>query len=176
MFLLLSLFVIFILPKRTMAKYLDAGEVGDILQIAIPSYAFGLAMNENDYVAAKQFSYSFLSMQITIEVLKNLTKEKRPDYKIGDKKDSFPSGHTAAVFSAATFIHKRYGLERATVPYILASFVGYSRIEAKKHHIRDVVAGALISSLCTWLFVDKGSNLILYSDGIETGLKYNINF
>lgn len=37
----------------------------------------------------------------------------------------------------------------------MASFVAYSRVDAKKHYIHDVLAGALIAGGFTWLFVDE---------------------
>jgi membrane-associated phospholipid phosphatase len=104
---------------------------------------------------AKQLAYSFAATQLTVQLLKVAIDEERPDYTDGDRKDSFPSGHTATAFSAATFVHKRYGFKMAIAPYMLASFTGYSRVQADRHHWRDVLAGAAISSLFTWIFVDK---------------------
>jgi len=57
---------------------------------------------------------------------------------------SFPSGHTSAVFQGAAFIHKRYGLKQAAAAYIGATFVGYSRVESDKHFTEDVIAGAAL--------------------------------
>ncbi len=134
-------------------------------------------MSESDYTGAKQWTYSVLSSQLTSELLKKATKRKRPDYKEGDKRDSFPSGHTASAFSGATFIHKRYGLKQAIIPYTMAGFVGYSRVQAKRHHKTDVIAGALISSFYTWIFVDKeNNNLSLTTDRESTKLEYKTNF
>lgn len=152
-------------------------EIGDLFNVAIPSYALGLAMSESDYTGTKQWTYSVLSSQITSELLKKATKRKRPDYEEGDKRDSFPSGHTAAAFSGATFIHKRYGLKQAIIPYTMAGFVGYSRVQAKRHHKTDVIAGALISSFYNWVFVDKAdNNLSFITDGETTKLEYKTNF
>ena len=77
---------------------------------------------------------------------------------------SFPSGHTAAAFAGASFIHKRYGLKQALLPYVLASFVGYSRIQAKKHYWYDVLAGASIAIGYTWLFVDEKMSTTFSAD------------
>lgn len=131
-------------------------EIGNYLQVIVPAYAFGMAVNEKDWQGAKQFAYSFASMQVSVWGLKSAVGETRPD---GSDKNSFPSGHTASAFSGATFIHKRYGIKRAIVPYLLAGFTGYSRIEAHKHYLHDVVAGAAVSGLFTWLFVSKYDGL-----------------
>ena len=140
--------------------------VGDFLQVMIPSYALGMAMNENDWTGALSFGYSFVSMQTAVTGLKTAIDAPRPD---NSDNRSFSSGHTAAAFSGATFIHKRYGIKRAAVPYALAGFVGWSRIDADKHYPHDVLAAAVISGLVTWIFVDKydGLQLSLSPDSVK---------
>ena len=68
--------------------------------------------------------------------------KKRPSG--GDR--AFPSGHTAAAFCGAAFIHKRYGTELGIPSYILAGFVGWSRVDANKHDWMDVGFGALLGA------------------------------
>lgn len=133
-------------------------EAGDFLQLMIPSYAFGMAVSEGGPAAGDegvtQFGMSMLGTLLTVQSLKQTTRQKRPDYESGDSRDSFPSGHTASAFAGAAYIHRRYGFSLAAVPYALAAFVGYSRVEAGEHHPRDVVGGALIAGFSSWLFVD----------------------
>ena len=43
------------------------------------------------------------------------------------------------------FINNRYGVKFGIPSILLASFVGYSRVYAKKHYWEDVFTGALIS-------------------------------
>ncbi len=104
--------------------------------------------------------------QASVVSLKYITQRKRPNYRFGDKKDSFPSGHTAASFSAASFIHFRYSFKEAIVPYMLAGFVGYSRVKAKKHHVSDVVAGAILSTGINYFLIDKKISVDVKKDGI----------
>lgn len=154
-------------------------KAGDILQFAVPAYAFGLAMCEENKDGVKQFAYSIISSQTTVHVLKQVTQQKRPCFKEGDKKSSFPSGHASSAFAGATFIHKRYGFKKAIIPYGAAILTGVSRVKAKKHHVRDVVAGALISGFWTMCFVDrldKKDGMVLTSDGDGTILSYEVNF
>jgi membrane-associated phospholipid phosphatase len=107
-------------------------------------------------------------------LLKYTIREKRPD---SDNRDSFPSGHTASAFSGASFIHKRYGIKQAIVPYILATFTGYSRVKENKHHIRDVIAGAVISSAFSLYFADKYNLPIMAnSDGNGLAISLKKNF
>ena len=131
-------------------------EIGYFTQIIVPVYAFGMAVNEKDWEGVRQFAYSFAAMQSSVIGLKSVIDEERPNCS---DNNSFPSGHTASAFSGATFIHKRYGIKRAIVPYLIAGFTGYSRIYAGEHHFRDVAAGAVIGSLFSWLFVNEYSGV-----------------
>ncbi|WP_169312702.1 phosphatase PAP2 family protein [Hylemonella gracilis] len=125
----------------------------------IPTYALGMAVSEHEFTSGgegvAQFGMTMLSTALTVHSLKKTTRQKRPDYDSGEARDSFPSGHTASAFAGAAFIHRRYGFSQAAVPYALAAFVGYSRIQAGAHHPRDVAGGALIAGFSTWLFVDE---------------------
>ncbi|MDR2629074.1 MAG: phosphatase PAP2 family protein [Puniceicoccales bacterium] len=150
--------------------------MGDVLQFAIPVYAFGLSRGEEGYEGSKQFIYSLAASQLSVHILKETTYQKRPDYQEGDKKRSFPSGHTSSAFSGASFIHKRYGFRQAIVPYGLAIATGISRVQAKKHYPRDVIAGAMISCLWIWFFVEKKTNIIVDTNGEFTTIAYEMNF
>ena len=86
---------------------------------------------------------------MTTHILKYTVQEKRPD---GSNNKSFPSGHTSAAFQGAAFIHLRYGIKYAILPYIGATFVGYSRIVSENHYTHDVIAGATIGSFFSWYF------------------------
>ncbi|MDR1071921.1 MAG: phosphatase PAP2 family protein [Rickettsiales bacterium] len=131
-------------------------EIGDYMQVIVPAYALGLAMNERDWEGAKQFAYGFAATEVGVYGLKAVVRERRPD---GSNNHSFPSGHTAAAFSGAAFIHKRYGLKRAAVPYLMAAFTGYSRITADKHYLHDVLAGAAIGGLLSWFIAGEYDGL-----------------
>jgi len=75
---------------------------------------------------------------------------KRPDNHSGYQ--SFPSGHTAAAFAAAEFLHQEYKNQSVWISadgYSMASLIGVSRIYNNKHWISDVVAGAGIGILST---------------------------
>ncbi|MDR1413861.1 MAG: phosphatase PAP2 family protein [Puniceicoccales bacterium] len=138
--------------------------VGHAFQYILPAYAFGLTCLQKDYEGSKQFLYAFGSSQLTVHALKLTTREKRPNYSEGDKKNSFPSGDSSSSFLGAAFIHRRYGFKQAIIPYGFATLNAYSRVEAKKHYVHDVVAGALISWAFVWLFVDPKSNIAVSSD------------
>ncbi len=81
--------------------------------------------------------------------MKYAINKPRPE---GHGNHSFPSGHTSSAFQAATFIHKRYGLTYGAPAYLVASYVGWSRIEGEtdKHDLSDVLAGAGLGIACSW--------------------------
>lgn len=79
--------------------------------------------------------------------LKTLTHQLRPD---GSTYNSFPSGHTAQAFAAATFLSEEYKDRFHWMPfaaYGLASSVGALRIANNRHYISDVLLGAGIGIL-----------------------------
>jgi membrane-associated phospholipid phosphatase len=71
----------------------------------------------------------------------------RPD---GSTYNSFPSGHTAQAFAAATFLVEEYGSTYKWMPYVAyaaASGVGGLRMANNRHYISDVLMGAGIGML-----------------------------
>ena len=81
--------------------------------------------------------------------LKKITAVPRPDT---GERNSFPSGHTATAFAAATFMAKEYGhLSRwyAIGAYATATGVGVMRILNNRHWVSDVLAGAAVGILST---------------------------
>ncbi|MDR2778893.1 MAG: phosphatase PAP2 family protein [Puniceicoccales bacterium] len=173
---LLAMLALAIFAPVNQVRANDFQTMGDILQFAIPAYAFGLAWQEEGYKGTKQFFYSLAASELSVYVLKTTTHRPRPNYQEGDKKNSFPSGHTAAAFTGASFIHRRYGFKQAIIPYGLAIATGMSRIHAKKHHTWDVVAGAAIACLWSWCFVEKKTNIVIDTDGEFTKIAYEVNF
>ena len=88
--------------------------------------------------------------------LKHTVQEERPD---GTNNLSFPSGHTANVFSTAQFMFREYqdsNFWLSLAGYPLAAFTGVYRVINNRHWVGDVVAGAGIGILSTelayWLF------------------------
>lgn len=83
-----------------------------------------------------------LAMTGSVFLLKSLTHQLRPD-KSGY--NSFPSGHTAQAFAAATFLSEEYKGRFKWMPYAaysIAGSVGVMRIVNNKHYISDVLFGA----------------------------------
>ncbi len=121
---------------------------GDALQLVLPATAGGLTLGFRDWQGTLQLAESSaLTLGVTYG-LKYSVHETRPN----GGSQSFPSGHTSISFSAAEFMRKRYGWEYGVPAYAAASFVAYSRVEAGEHHPHDVVAGAAIGIMSSYLF------------------------
>ncbi len=124
---------------------------GDVMQIALPSVALGRTLYLKDRKGSLQFAESYGSTMATTYLLKYTVNEKRPN----GGKHSFPSGHTASAFSGAWFLWKRYGPEWGVPSVALASLVGFSRVHARAHYWKDVIAGAVLSGIFTLIFTRR---------------------
>ena len=121
---------------------------GDVLQFVLPATAGGLTLGYHDGQGALQLGESLgVTLGVTY-ALKYTIDERRPN----GGSQSFPSGHSSISFSAAEFMRKRYGWEYGVPAYAAASFVAYSRVESREHYPRDVVAGAGIGILSSYIF------------------------
>ena len=147
--------------------------LGNMTQVIVPAYAAGLAIAEPGWTGAKQFAAQFVATEVTALGLKTIINEERPDKS---DQNSFPSAHTAAAFSGAFFIHKRYGWKKALAPYALAGFTAFTRISEKKHYFHDCLAGAAIAALYNWAFVDAlGTGSVVTVSGDTHGAQLNFN-
>jgi len=87
------------------------------------------------------------TMFAATQLIKRTSRQLRPD---GSNLHSFPSGHTAQAFLAATFLSEEYGYRYPWMPYAafgVASSVGAFRMLNNKHYISDVLVGAGIGIL-----------------------------
>ena len=144
---------------------------GDVLAVALPVAAAGLTLGFKDYQGTLEFGESAaLSMGVTY-ILKLTVDKKRPNG--GDQ--SFSSGHAAISFTSAEFMRKRYGWEYGLPAYALATFVAYSRVEAGQHYTIDVITGAAIGILSSYLFTRpyKGWNIQLEGGYSDFGIRLN---
>lgn len=79
-----------------------------------------------------------------VNALKYSVKRMRPD---GSSANSFPSGHTATAFMAATMLHKEYGWRShwfSVGGYTVATVIGISRVLNNRHWMTDVLTGGAI--------------------------------
>ena len=145
----------------------DIRKNGDKVQYAIPAVALTSTLVLSDYEGTKQLVKSFTASQLTTEALKHITRRERPD---GSNRLSFPSGHASASFQSAAFIHFRYGVGYAVPAYAAATFVAYSRVHSKRHHITDVIAGAALGIAASWYFTSRKGLRTVQAMPLKDGL------
>ena len=134
--------VIFCLAAPASAAESDGiRTAGEILRIVLPAAAAGISLGKDDEHGFVQLAASELIAEGGSLVLQELIDEERPD-----KTDhhSFPSDSAAVAFSAASFLQIRYGWSYGLPAYAVAGFVGWSRVESKRHYWHDVLAGAAL--------------------------------
>ncbi len=115
--------------------------MGDRLQVVLPATALLLTAIDRDWQGSRQFGVGFAATMASSHLLKGVITKGRPD---GNGANAFPSAHSAVVFHAAGFVHKRYGFKRALAFYGAAAWTGYSRIYDDRHDFADVATGAAI--------------------------------
>ena len=130
---------------------------GNVLMVALPVAAAGLTLGFQDGQGAWEFGESAALSMCTTFALKFSIKKTRPD----GESQSFPSGHATISFTAAEFMCRRYGWEYGLPAHALATFVAYSRVQAQRHYTVDVVGGAAIGILSSYLITRpyKGWNI-----------------
>lgn len=116
-------------------------------------------------------AFSVAIMATLVNGIKYTAKSQRPN---SGSHNSFPSGHSATAFMAATMLHKEYGMRSpwySVAGYTLATVTAYSRLLNNRHWISDVLAGAGVGIISTelgyWI-----AGLIFKDKGIEWG-KYD---
>lgn len=117
-------------------------KAGTALALALPVTAGAITLYKQDWDGSLQL---FVSTALTVGTaygLKQIVHEQRPDHS---NYGSFPSDTAALAFAPAQFLWQRYGWEYGVPAYAVAGFVGYSRVDARKHHWWDVAASAGIS-------------------------------
>jgi len=121
---------------------------GDILVVALPVAAAGMTIGFKDYQGTLEFAESAALAMGTTLALKFAVDKSRPNG--GDH--AFPSGHATISFTSAEFMRKRYGWEYGLPAYALATYIAYSRVEARQHYAVDVIGGAAIGIISSYLF------------------------
>lgn len=126
-------------------------DIGDIAQFVPTAASVAALFIFKDKKGAWQFAKAFTLNLAATYALKYIINKPRPDNG-GDQ--AFPSGHTAFAFQGASFLQRRYGWAYGIPAYIVAGFVGYSRIDGytDRHDGWDVLAGAVVGIGSTYIF------------------------
>ena len=111
----------------------------------------------NEHRLALEIVIGTLTLWLVVEIIKTLTDRERPFVSLEktrvigwqEKGDSFPSGHTSQTFFLVMLLIQHFKPEFGiiSVLYILALFVGFTRIYVGAHYPRDVLAGMVLGSV-----------------------------
>ncbi len=125
-------------------------------------------VNKNNYRDIFLFRKSLIYTYTLTEYIKSFVFRERPN---GADARSFISGHTSTTFAAATYLYLELDdffdrwdvtktnddlrsllkISSTSILYGWAGFVGYSRLRDKKHYLTDVISGAIVGSLVSYL-------------------------
>lgn len=137
------LFAIALSPSVALAK--SGVEIsGDIVSLAIPLAGLEMAVGKDDYQGIRQLGYTLAANTVATQTLKFATNDTAWGKRPNGEDYSFPSFHTSNACAGAAFIGQRYGWKYGTMAMLPAGYVGWTRVDSDKHHVRDVVAGCAI--------------------------------
>ena len=147
------------------AKYY--GNTPEQLALSIGTYAYGRIF---DKPKVSHLGMDLLRAQIIAELLvqplKFATHRERPD---GSNFQSFPSGHAAATFAAATVIERHLGWKGAAIGYGIASYVAASRLHDNVHNVSDVVFGSAVGVIAGRTVTVHGRKMWTLTPGFVPG-------
>ncbi len=87
---------------------------------------------------------AYIIMAAIVNIGKYSFREKRPD---SNARNSFPSGHSATVFTGAELMRIEYGWGIGMASYAVATGVAFLRLYNGRHWTNDILAGAGIGIL-----------------------------
>jgi membrane-associated phospholipid phosphatase len=112
---------------------------------AIGTYAYGRVFDHPGFVAVGADLIEAESIAgVSTLAVKVAVHRTRPD---GESR-SFPSGHAAGTFAAATVLQRHFGWKAGVPVYTAASLVSIARLQANSHYPTDIIIGAAIGVLC----------------------------
>ena len=143
------------LEPRLSGAFGHRSEIGDYTMWGLGAFALGASLfgtspgrsGEDQFWSAAE---SFVSVTGVVWILKGTVDRHRPTASGPD--GTFPSGHTASAFWAASVIHSSLGDEWGIAAYAIAAVTGLSRLDVHQHWTSDVLAGAGIGILIAGMF------------------------
>ncbi len=128
---------------------------GNLVNMGIPAvavYSVG-RLSENREMAdlgRLMFAANLVEWPLSLGLICAVRRERPPGgglHIFEGRHTSFPSGHVVGSFATAAVLNEFYGPTIGVPAYLLAGFVGLSRIEDDKHYAADVVGGAALGTV-----------------------------
>lgn len=169
-----------------------------LLSLTGAGYTFGYFSEDEPLKRISVTGFKSVAIsQCLVEGLKIIAKRSRPrtgdafntwngfrsnGKLFEDDRESFPSGHSAAVFAIGTLIAEEYSEIPwvAWVSYGVATGIAGSRVLANDHWLSDVVVGSAIGIFTTKsvLFLQRQTSVTLVpwisSEGLVVGLRMGL--
>ena len=122
---------------------------------AVGRYVIGPSKDEPKTNKWSEMGFDMMRAQILSQAVahgtKNIVRRDRPTGECC----SFPSGHAASAFAAASVLERHLGY-RGSWPFIAgATYVATSRLVDNRHFLSDVVFGAAVGTAAGWTVVGR---------------------
>ena len=125
-------------------------EIGQTKNAAMGLALFGFWGTIPAQLTAKLCSLSLISSSAIVAMTKYTTNRERPEGMSPRHNSSFPSGHAAGSAAVAVMVARRHG-RLGIVAWMIALWIMLSRIYLGRHFPSDVLTGALLGSIASWL-------------------------
>jgi hypothetical protein len=104
-------------------------------------YTVGLLTEDTKLYETSKAMFNALTINgVSNLILKVAVNNHSPDHS----HYAWPSGHTSSSFTFATVLAESYGPCVGVPAFALATFVGYERIDSRRHQFSDVISGMIM--------------------------------
>lgn len=147
-----------------------------VLVAALPVSAYLLTRNKRDTEGTRALAKSLGLTAATTLALNSIIDKDSPNLR---SDEAFPSGHTSIAFGSAAFIQRRYGWRPGIPAYLVAGYVGHLRMETDDHDAADVIGGAAVGIISSYLLTkpfNENVNVSAWADGNSAGLQFQLRW
>lgn len=118
-------------------------------------YVLPPAEGESKTNKVSHLGYDLLRAQLVSQALvQGIKHSVRRDRPTGEC-CSFPSGHAASAFAAASVLERHLGYRAAWPTLLVAAYVGASRLHDNRHFVSDVMFGSAVGMATGWTIVGR---------------------
>lgn len=165
-----------LIPSAAAASPKGWSDASDVARDALFAAALAVPAVQGDWTGDLEAAGSVVVAGGAAYGLKHAFPEERPDHS---DRHSFPSGHASEAFAAAASLENRYGWKAGLPAFAVASFVAAARVEARKHHWYDCLAGAAVGTASGFLLTTKRNDrvrLLPWGDASGGGMALAMRF
>ena len=143
---------------------------------AVGRYVFAPIGNEPRTNKYSEIGFDLIRAQIVSQTITHGMKYSfRRDRPTGEC-CSFPSGHAASAFAAASVLERHLGYRGSWPAMVGATYVATSRLVDNRHFLSDVMMGAAVGMASGWTVVGRhGSNqFVLLPVPVDGGMVFTV--